>query len=293
VNETIRFFDWKEEIEKVGMQSIGDDLILFDQPVLSSVLDHPVKVDVTTIIICRQGRCRGTVNLEPNEGEGPGLIILPRNSILQFKEISDDFSSLFIIMSESFLNSLNIEEKMPLWMSVRETPYIPVTEEELEALVIYYEMLKNAMRFEDNPYLLNTARHLTIAFFYGMGYSLHRKGLRDNKRTSSRSDVILERFLNQLRNEYRTHRSLNHYADVLCLSPKYLSKMITESSGKSPVQWIKEYVIHEAQALLTSSNLTIQQISDELNFPSQSFFGKYFKRYTGVSPKNYRSQEFR
>lgn len=61
---------------------------------------------------------------------------------------------------------------------------------------------------------------------------------------------------------------------------------------KSAAEWIDDYVILEAKALLRSTNLTIQQISYELNFPSQSFFGKYFKRLTGMSPKEYKENRY-
>lgn len=78
------------------------------------------------------------------------------------------------------------------------------------------------------------------------------------------------------------------YASKLSLTPKYLSKVIRQNSGKTAGEWIEEYVILEAKALLKSTNKTIQQITDELNFSTQSFFGKYFKRRVGLSPKEYR-----
>jgi AraC-like DNA-binding protein len=78
------------------------------------------------------------------------------------------------------------------------------------------------------------------------------------------------------------------YADILCITPRYFSKIVKENSGKSPNEWIDEYIMQEAKALLKSGNFTVQQVSDELNFPSQSFFGKYFKRHTGVMPSKYK-----
>ncbi|EJW96039.1 transcriptional regulator, AraC family [gut metagenome] len=66
--------------------------------------------------------------------------------------------------------------------------------------------------------------------------------------------------------------------------------MVKEVSGKTVGEWIDHWVILEAKALLHSSSLSIQEISDRLNFANQSFFGKYFKHYTGLSPKEYRSK---
>jgi len=84
------------------------------------------------------------------------------------------------------------------------------------------------------------------------------------------------------------HRSVEFYADKLSLTPKYLTTVVRETSGKTAHDWIIEYVILSAKALLKSTNITIQEISDRLNFPSQSFFGKYFKQQTGMSPVEYR-----
>lgn len=96
--------------------------------------------------------------------------------------------------------------------------------------------------------------------------------------------------MDAIQKHYKTERSVNFYANKLFLTAKYLSKVVQENSGKTATNWIDDYVILEAKALLNSSKLTIQQISDELNFPSQSFFGKYFKRKVGMSPKEYRKQ---
>jgi AraC-like DNA-binding protein len=98
----------------------------------------------------------------------------------------------------------------------------------------------------------------------------------------------VDRFLNLVQENFREQRDINFYADRMCLTPRYLSRLIKKNSGYFAGEWINNHVILEAKALLKSTNMTIQQISDELNFPSQSFFGKYFKRITGMSPKEYR-----
>ena len=108
--------------------------------------------------------------------------------------------------------------------------------------------------------------------------------------TKTKRDDLFEAFYNLLLAHYKESREVGFYADKLCLTPKYLSAVIKDLTGKSAFEWINDYVTLEAKALLKSTNMTIQQISDELNFANQSFFGKYFKRLTGVSPKEYRGR---
>jgi AraC-like DNA-binding protein len=105
----------------------------------------------------------------------------------------------------------------------------------------------------------------------------------------SKQGRMSEQFLYLVQENFREHRFLDFYAKKLEITAKHLSRTVKNQTGYTAVEWIERYVILEAKVLLKSSNLNIQQISDELNFPSQSFFGKYFKKLTGLSPKEYRN----
>ena len=74
------------------------------------------------------------------------------------------------------------------------------------------------------------------------------------------------------------------------MTPKYLSLLVKNVSNRTAGEWIDNYVVLEAKALLSSSTLSIQEISDRLNFANQSFFGKYFKQHVGISPTEYRKK---
>ena len=102
------------------------------------------------------------------------------------------------------------------------------------------------------------------------------------------ADVLTKQFLELVKSNFKRERQLQFYADKMCITTRYLSRIVKECTGASASDWIERYVVLEARALLKSSNMTIQQVSNELSFPSQTFFGKYFKRRVGMSPKEYR-----
>jgi len=104
-------------------------------------------------------------------------------------------------------------------------------------------------------------------------------------------EIIVDEFLKLVQKHYKNHSELKFYAGKLCLTTKYLAASVKNGSGRTPRQWVDDYVILEAKTLLKSSDFTVQQIADELNFPSQSFFGKFFKREVGVSPKQYKDMK--
>ena len=288
MNKSILPFNWQEEFSDIEKHTIGDDIILINKPLISSAFDYPFKVDVATAIICLKGITRGMINLKTYETTAPGLIILLPNQILEYEHISDDFSALFIVMSSRFTEGLNIEERLPTFLSIQKNPSISLNENELEALVTYYKMMQSTTAATENPYRLEIAKHLTKAFFYSFGYNIHIRQLKAEEKMPKKQ-VIVEKFLTLLQLHYRKERGLDFYSDKLFLTPKYLSKLIRENTGVSASEWIENYVITEAKALLKSTNMNVQQISDSLNFPSQSFFGKYFKRIEGISPREYKN----
>ena len=113
------------------------------------------------------------------------------------------------------------------------------------------------------------------------------------KQLQNKKDVIFQNFMLALFRLYRKERDVAYYARMQHITPRYFSTIIKEKSGNSALQWIVQMVITEAKQLLEGSDLSIKEIADQLNFPTQSFFGKYFKQYVGISPKEYRKGKLR
>jgi AraC family transcriptional regulator, transcriptional activator of pobA len=289
MDKTISPFNWRAKLAEGEVSLIGDDVALLDNPIITPDTNHPFKLDVTVVIICSRGTIGGSINLKQYIIQSPCLAVILPDQILQYESASKDFSGQFIVMSKRFTDNLfmNVKERFPLFMSVYVNPCVPLNEDELKAMGGYFTMLQRTVSNKDNPHRIEVVKHLILAFFYGTGYQYH-KIPDDDKR--SKQDILADKFLHLLRSDYKNNRSIEFYADKLCLTPKYLSKVVKESSGKSASEWINDFVIMEAKALIKSTNMTIQQISDELNFPSQSFFGKYFKRHVDMSPKEYKKR---
>lgn len=278
--------DWEENLNQVEQDSIGKDFIFLTNPNLNVLPDLPFKVETTTAVFCLKGSLSGSINLEKYNLTAPGLLIVLSNQILQHESISDDFSGHYIIMSSRFLNSLTFEtnDRLPLFRKIHENPVIQFEPTDLEYMLGLFSLLKQSIKLKDIPNRFDIVRHLIMALFYRLSNQYHKLP-EANKKT--KQEILTDNFLKEVKANYKTERGMEFYADKLNLTPKYLSKVIKETTGKSANDWIDSHVILEAKALLKSTNMTIQQISDELNFPSQSFFGKYFKRVMGMSPKEY------
>ena len=105
-----------------------------------------------------------------------------------------------------------------------------------------------------------------------------------------REDKVVNRFLVSLYEHYHQQRTVQFYAELQHLSPYYFSSIIKGRSGKSAMQWIESVTMTFARQYLENSDMSLKQISDQLSFPDQSTFGRYFKQREGCSPSEYRNK---
>ncbi|MDR1526537.1 MAG: helix-turn-helix domain-containing protein [Dysgonamonadaceae bacterium] len=277
--------------ETLPAEPLGEDFIMADD--LSGVpfFDYPTKVDQTVATICLKGYAEGSVDLKPCCYAANDLVIILPGQILQYTHRSDDFSALLIVMSKRFTENieLGMKEVIPVFLYLRENPVVHLDEAERTQLLDYFHILKQAVQQTSNLYRMEMVRLLLQAFFYGIN---NFNQLREEYATQKeKKDTLFDAFYQLLLQHYKDSRELSFYAGKLCLTPKHLSAVIKKATGKSAFEWINNYVVLEAKSLLLATDLTVQQISEELNFPNQSFFGKYFKRMTGLSPKSYRGKK--
>lgn len=103
-------------------------------------------------------------------------------------------------------------------------------------------------------------------------------------------DIVYQNFLTSLTQKYKYEREVGFYAKEQRLSPRYFASIIRDKTGKSPKEWIIQMVINSIKQSLIYSGKSIKEIAIDYHFPTQSFFGKYFKQYVGVSPKEFREE---
>ena len=275
--------------------SIGTDILLVDNADVMRaervVLGRPFKLDLSMAIIYYCGEVVFNIDMRQYYIKAPAVIVVMSGQTCELIRYSDDLKSRAIVMSSYFTESLfagSAETSMhELYMSILKNPLM-ASDSDVFAFNQYYELLHNIAKSPLVEFKVEASRHLTLAMFYGYSYVKH--DVSNNFRGTNRQSEIYSNFLNLLSENYMKEREVRFYADKLCITAKHLSHIVKEISGKTALGIIEEYVITESKALLLSTKKPIQQIGDELNFPSQSVFGKYFKRITGVSPKEYREK---
>lgn len=269
-----------------GVNCIHDDFIVMnDIKQLGIEKDYPVKLGVLAISLCLYGELTVEINMIEHHISTGSLVITLPEDILQHKEISDDVKGLFIIVSQQFIEEAfpQIEEILPLFLHIPKYPCLNLSVQECVRIQSFYNFF--IQHLEDNSFYKNKiVRSILQSLIYYIAGIINLD--KDNKR--ERKDELFTRFVQLIIKNYKKNRKLDFYADKLFITPKYLSDVIKKISGRSAHDWIDRYILLEAKILLRSSHKTIQQIADELNFPNNSFFSKYFKKHCGMTPKEYR-----
>ena len=247
----------------------------------------PVKFSAATSLYLRKGRGKFMLSLKEIEVEAPAMISIREGEIMQPLECSDDLNVAFCVMSKRFVDTLyGMIADVSALSVMHRTTVLNIPSEMSYAYDMFYETLKSINEDPDNKTRLRALLHTVLAFYYRFATKIYEQV--DNRKIDAASRLT-ESFLYLVQQNFREERFLDFYAERLGITRKHLSRVVKQKTGLSPVDWIDRNVILEAKVLLKSSNMTIQQISDTLNFSSQSFFGKHFKHHTGHTPGEFRN----
>lgn len=256
-----------------------------------SLLAHPVRLKATTVLICLKGTISCNINLNEYIISKNQMLVNFAGDIIQINHV-EDMSGYAIIISEEYLNRLQLDLRFRAqsYITLRDNGPLTVPFEELSSLKPYYILLKKNM--EDSN--ADVIKGLTIALSHTiislmMKYNSPRQA--ESESSETRAQQLFDKFMRLLKTYHGKERTIQFYADKMCLTSKYISGIIKSYSGKPALTWINEYVLLEAKMMLRYSDMTVQEIAYALNFPTQSAFGKYFKQLLGISPKQYRNNE--
>ncbi len=253
-------------------------------------ITFPSRLDWMLVAVCKRGEVSATIDVTPRRmGPSSIMVLRPGHIISQCRE-SDDFEGFYIVVQEEKLNELlpSLHYVIPYSIHYNANPIIEITPEELETQSLIYEMLQRQINFEYRAFNNMALSSLCEVLFYNtLGIYASRVNAKSH---FTRREELLASFIELIEKYFKSERAVNFYAEKLFVTPKHLSAVLKEISGKTAGEWIDHRVILEAKLMLRTTGMNIQEISLALNFSNQSFFGKYFKHLTGISPRDYRNK---
>lgn len=216
------------------------------------------------------------------------MVLLPGHLIRKYAPTAD-FEGFMISASVSNLTTMLplMSRMMVCSLHYKENPMLLLNEEEFVNQVLFRDLLCHKLSKATDHFDSLVINKLCEGIFCET-LNLYSKRIHGAiSPQCGRGDALFYRFIVAVENNFKQQRAVSFYADMLCVTPKHLSSVVKEISGRTAGEWIDSYVINEIKRLLTTTDYSVQEISSRLCFANQSFFGKYFKSHAGMSPRDF------
>ena len=296
---TISLAQFRQLFPSSSCIGIRDDFCIMDLRYDDrlDILNHPCRFDGYLVFFCISGRLEMTINLKEFEVAENSLFINIPGNIIQITGIEssqkDQIRFPVMAMTGEFMSDLKMDigKLIEKGMLLLDNPSFVLSQKEKDIAEEYLHLAESILG-SNLMYKRECIRSMLSSVFYLAGgvieTKIMEKGAAVQDTGTERSKVVFDRFMNLVSEYHMEEHSVAFYADRLCLSPKYLSKLIKSASGRSASDWIDSYVILEAKNMLRYSDAPVKEIAARLDFPDPASFHKFFKARTGMTPTQYR-----
>ena len=275
--------------EADGKTALSDNRIL-------EILQSPIRLDGYILFFLKKGRFKIDFNLHSYQVQEGSLLVSVPGNIIHISSLDEDLipgiEIVFVVLSKEFISGLHLDFNSAFQQSMQmlEDPCILLNEEQLSLAESYFRLARKVI---ESSY--KNKRQIVAGLLTSLSYLADDVWTEQLKRNAerqpsnnSRAYYVHEKFMKLVTEYHTSERNMQFYADKMSLTPKYLSKVIKDVSGRGGPEWIDDYVVLEAKNLLRYSEEPIKEIVYKLNFPSVSVFHKFFKQHTGMTPSEYR-----
>ena len=262
--------------------------------------NNAITIDMTIVVVCLHGKMTVTIDSTEHTLTRNQVLFLQPNCVITAYWLSDDFESRALVFSLGTIeNSIYLRRK--IWDNIsylRLHPIVPLSDDDLKVFRHYYGIATaNLQTADDNLYKQEIISHLLRSLVYEFLMLTDRiisanKEEREesHQRKQTTNDDLHRRFLELLAFSRGRTRKVQDFADQLFVTPDQLTAATKAISARTALDWITEATVKAITHDLLYTQKTISEISDELDFPSLSFFGKFFKQHTGLSPRAFRER---
>lgn len=242
-----------------------------------------------TIMICRKGSATMCVNFKEWQLFEGAVITLFPNDVVILKDVSDDFSVEMLKYDASLLREASLQLEQTVYQSLREDRCRTESTIVTDIINQMFSLLKIYFIQEDCTCLSQLVLLQLKAFFLGFYDYLYRHPAERPEETGTRrTHDVFNEFMMLVEHQYKESRDVNYYADVLHITPKYLNTIVRRVTKNTPKTIIDHYAILQLKLELQTSGKSVKQIAWEYHFSDVSFFCRYFKVHTGVTPQQMR-----
>jgi len=253
----------------------------------------PFTINGLIFAICVQGSAHIRLNFEEYHLEKNMIVIILPYFVAEYLWKSDDLKMEYLMFSPELIAKMlkPTNTNINISRSLIQTPCLKLSEKDVDEYLEIHSFIVKQYKRREHPFRAVLVESLIYTMLVEVGAIYYNKYLKDSAPkqdvAAHRKDIV-PHFFRLLIECHKQERDLRFYAGKMALTPKYLSTVIKSRTGKTACAWISELVVTSIKYSLKATNMTVSQISYELNFPNPSYFGRFFKKHTGMTPLEYK-----
>lgn len=252
---------------------------------LSQVAHTPFRFDEMRFFLVERGEAHVTVNLQPLHMKAGSIVFVSGGSIAQIEKLVEGTRGCGLSCTNELL-ALAFDGRLPAILRRPQLAFtLSATEKDQHFMRSLFSLIWDSVHDGE------TAPQVTLRLVSAMmayADSCHQRLQQQTTEARSHEEQIFDRFIALVNEHGTTHHQLPFYADRLALTPRYLGAVIKSVSGVTAKEWIDREIITAIKVELRHTDKSLTEIADQMHFPNQSFFSKYFKRLTGMTPMQYK-----
>lgn len=248
----------------------------------------------TLFIFILNGKGYIEVNFKKRSIGSNDLILLSFGHFFRFSQLSDDFKCISLYIPQSFINKMYstdmIYRRVKYGVRMFQMPFIHLSYHEFALLRKRLTFINEIIHTANHRYINELTLNALRIYLLDLSNIIESSGSVDYTK-QSREEIYFQKFLSLLSEYYKAEHLVDFYAKKIHITSHYLTLIVKKLSGQTVSDFIFQLLFGEAKLLLGQPAISIQEIAFNLNFSDQSSFGKFFKRKSGMSPKDYRKTE--
>lgn len=251
----------------------------------------PIKSEFFRLGLGKKGSVHLNCGLESYFFQPNSMVFTFPGQVFSLHDRSDDFDAYYMFFTEGFIEDAlslkNLREQYPFF-NYAGMQHIPLNEQ--EAADIEQLILRINHEIKNRKSDIKQAIQLYIQLILMEAKRSYMRQQLGSKETGSMDNVLLRNYKRLVSQHFIFKRNVSDYAQLLNISPDHLSKTIRSQTGKTAHQFIDEMLLLESKALLLHTDLTVTEVAYRLEFTDPSYFNKFFRKLTSVTPLQYRSK---
>ncbi len=249
-----------------------------------------IRTNGCILLVCEEGMAVVSVEFKRRPVRKGDMVLIFPDTMFVVNEVSGLFKIRYVKMSSGLFDEATFTLSSQFFDRIYDSPIFHTSPEQMELLETWEKLFLRITQCQAPKAAYMMLRNHLQNFFIGMENIVMAEGSRTPIQPVSSTRQLFNRFCRLLVEHCHAQHDVKFYAEKLCITPYYLSKITAKTLNATPKELIDRQIIMEMKQLLTTTDISIKELAARFHFDTMSYMARFFRRHTGLNPNDFRKQ---